>query len=138
MKQCTICKEYKDTTEFYKRKASKDGLSYRCKVCFAQWETEHREKFPEKYNIKVKRASILYSCQRVGITPKFLEEYGDNIEWYCEICGKDIIDTLHMDHNHSTGKFRGLLCKKCNLGLGNFNDSPELLQKAIEYLKNKN
>ena len=41
----------------------------------------------------------------------------------------------HVDHNHVTGKVRSLLCQKCNLGLGNFSETPEFLIKAAEYLK---
>ena len=40
-----------------------------------------------------------------------------------------------MDHDHETKQFRGWLCRKCNIALGNFCDSIELLEKAIEYLK---
>jgi Recombination endonuclease VII len=43
---------------------------------------------------------------------------------------------LAMDHNHVTGKIRGLLCDQCNRGLGMFKDNPELLRKAVEYLEN--
>ena len=41
---------------------------------------------------------------------------------------------LSVDHNHITGKIRGLLCSSCNVGLGVFKDSPDLLRKAIKYL----
>lgn len=42
---------------------------------------------------------------------------------------------LSIDHCHSTNKIRGLLCHRCNVSLGSFNDSIETLQSAIDYLK---
>lgn len=53
----------------------------------------------------------------------------------CEICERQPARGLHVDHCHATNMIRGLLCCKCNMGLGNFNDSPELLRKAAEYLE---
>lgn len=54
----------------------------------------------------------------------------------CPICGKSLIETRRcIDHNSKTGKVRGILCSKCNLGLGHFNDDLELLKKTIEYIK---
>lgn len=52
----------------------------------------------------------------------------------CAICGTD--SNLCVDHDHTTKKLRGILCKKCNVGLGMFKDDQELLSRAIEYLKN--
>lgn len=65
-------------------------------------------------------------------------------EGKCKICGVEInlykdkksqIETTAIDHNHLTGKVRGLLCSKCNKGLGSFGDNIELLKIAIEYLE---
>jgi len=50
----------------------------------------------------------------------------------CESCGK--AGPVVMDHNHKTGKFRGLLCHQCNVGIGFFKDEPKLLLAAINYL----
>jgi len=64
------------------------------------------------------------------------EEYYSLIEkanGSCQICGL-IPKQLHVDHDHETGRVRGLLCRKCNTGLGKFGDSETLLYKAIEYL----
>lgn len=53
----------------------------------------------------------------------------------CKICGgTNKLNRLSVDHDHVTGRIRGLLCIKCNLGIGNFKDSKELLLKAVEYL----
>ena len=63
----------------------------------------------------------------------FIEQGGS-----CAICGthqKEFKFCLSVDHCHSTGKIRGLLCHRCNGGLGNFNDNPEILQNALKYLK---
>ena len=52
----------------------------------------------------------------------------------CKICSKGLIKP-HVDHNHDTGKVRGLLCNQCNRGLGFFNDNYQLLDKALYYIK---
>ncbi len=57
----------------------------------------------------------------------------------CLICNKHqslLNKTLSVDHCHSTGAIRGLLCDNCNHGIGKFKDSVELLIKAIDYLTN--
>jgi len=56
----------------------------------------------------------------------------------CEICGKTVTENkkdLAIDHCHTTGKIRGVLCDSCNLGLGKFKDDLTLLSAAVEYLK---
>ena len=58
----------------------------------------------------------------------------------CEICGIHESENSRghcVDHDHKTGELRGLLCTSCNTGIGVFHDSIEKLEKAIEYLKNK-
>ena len=53
----------------------------------------------------------------------------------CELCGKEPEQTLHTDHNHATGKVRGLLCHHCNVGLGMFKEDIEVLRKAVVWLE---
>lgn len=53
----------------------------------------------------------------------------------CRICHSD--PPLVIDHDHDTGKVRGLLCGRCNSGLGFFRDDPLLLREAIRYLTPK-
>ena len=74
------------------------------------------------------------------IIDKKAESMIKNHNGLCDICNSGVPGfgrkNLSIDHDHKTGSVRGLLCQKCNIGLGNFNDSPDLLKKAINYLKN--
>lgn len=77
-----------------------------------------------------------------------LEEYNALLEKQdgaCAICGTKATGvqepgkrehSMYVDHNHATGAVRGLLCSRCNFGLGHFRDNPQLLLKAAEYLTN--
>lgn len=70
--------------------------------------------------------------------------YGMTIEDYdkmfiaqggrCAACGKEFEKNLCVDHDHKTGKVRGLLCSNCNLVLGLVEDEPERLAKLQKYL----
>jgi hypothetical protein len=62
------------------------------------------------------------------------EDYAELVRTHdgCAICQEK--SKLGVDHNHTTGKVRGLLCQACNRGLGHFKDSPSLLEKAKEYV----
>jgi hypothetical protein len=73
-----------------------------------------------------------------GLTPDQHDEMLANQAWCCAICGikaEASYKGLHIDHNHETGKVRGLLCMHCNQGLGKFGDSPERLELAAKYLR---
>jgi predicted alpha/beta-hydrolase family hydrolase len=81
------------------------------------------------------RATKLH--QLYGLT---IEEYRvlhDEQEGKCLICGQECQTgrMLSVDHDHNTGKVRGLLCQNCNTGIGKFKDDPDLLKKAISYLE---
>lgn len=52
----------------------------------------------------------------------------------CAVCGREGV-ILHVDHDHDTGEVRGLLCNRCNTGLGGLGDSLKFLQAAVEYLR---
>ena len=69
-----------------------------------------------------------------GLTVK--EAKALRTEHSCAICGEADPSKLCVDHDHNTGEIRGVLCRKHNLGIGQFNDSIEELEKAIAYLKN--
>lgn len=100
-----------------------------------KWEQTHPEQWEiQKKNQRLKR---LY-----GITLKQYEELLKLQKGVCFLCGNPPKGThssgrphiLHVDHCHTTGKVRSLLCTKCNRGLGYFNENITLLSKAIQYI----
>jgi hypothetical protein len=84
--------------------------------------------------IKNSRKQHLYNITQEQYNELFYKQNGN-----CAICGKnqsELKKVLSVDHNHITGKVRGLLCSKCNFGIGNLNDDINMLTQAIIYLKN--
>ena len=73
--------------------------------------------------------------RKYGITYEDFLEMRDKQGGVCAICGGDNGDKhLAIDHCHTTGKIRGLLCNNCNTAIGMLQDDPTLLNKAVEYL----
>lgn len=103
------------------------------------WELEKKLKrgyYAKNSKIKdYQRALVLK--KKYGMTP---EDYNDMLHsqgYRCAICDTEewaVERGLRVDHDHDDGHVRGLLCNKCNLGLGNFKDDPSLLRKALDYL----
>jgi hypothetical protein len=95
------------------------------------WQKENRDKLREnerKYRLK----------KKFNITIEIYDKKFNDQSGLCKICGKSQEKKLAVDHCHSTGKIRDLLCSKCNIGLGHFFDDPEILLKAREYLLSHN
>lgn len=78
-----------------------------------------------------------FKLKKYGIT---IEEYNKLLEEQdgcCKICGKYFTEykrDFSVDHNHTTGKVRGLLCNSCNTGIGLLGEDIDILIKAIKYL----
>jgi hypothetical protein len=74
---------------------------------------------------------------KYGLSEEGYQELWDRQSGLCAICGKseEVTRRLHVDHCHDTKIIRGLLCGKCNRGIGMFDDSEELLNSAIAYLR---
>lgn len=108
---CTKCKKIKSEEEFPKKHQGK----YWCKDCISE------------YNHK-------YQIGKLGITRKQYKELFDNQNGRCSVCRKTSKRRLVVDHDHKTGKIRGLLCTKCNMSLGLLDDSIDNLKNMIGYL----
>lgn len=149
MKRCFHCGIIKPQESFYPSGGNRKDRRGRCKACDSSCRTERRRELqarmvalgdhPEaiEYRKKQRRKANL-RCY--SITPKkyliLLELQGGR----CGICGSSDpkstrSQNFHVDHDHETGRIRGLLCRVCNFGLGYFNDNLEGLMRAVAYLQ---
>jgi hypothetical protein len=102
-----------------------------------KWALEHPEKKKaaalryrnaHKEEVNERRRQLRY-----GLRPGQFMEMLQSQRGLCAIC-KKTMTTPHVDHCHQTGRVRGLLCHPCNVGIGCFRDSRDLLKNVLEYL----
>lgn len=114
-----------------------------CRPCHREQGSLWRKANPEKHNRKhrtteegrekSRKYRRRWALQnRYGITAEQYEEMGIAQDWTCPICGV-VSNNLHVDHCHSTGRIRGLLCRRCNPGIAMFDEDPKRLMRAVEY-----
>lgn len=95
---------------------------------------EWRKANPEKCAAIYRRKNLR---DKYGLTLEMWEEMAEAQDHKCAICGThrdELKNNLAVDHNHTTGEVRGLLCYACNRGIGLLKDSAEVLNKAAAYL----
>ncbi len=131
---------------FYRAVSKKGGFQYRCKPCAKAAVNGRYHKDPirhAEYRFQNEDKIRDTTYRRLfGITIDQYQEFLENQGNCCAICKKSQRHTgrrFAVDHNHHTGKVRGLLCEMCNRGLGHFmaDYGPEFLEEAIKYLKEK-
>lgn len=133
-KKCTVCHTERLLSEYWENQMARDGRRTQCKSCWYKKRKQHRKDNPEKH--------LDYSLRtRFDIT---LDEYKSKLlqqRGVCVICGQPETATsrgkvklLSVDHNHSNGQIRGLLCDKCNHLIGNANEDIAVLDSAIRYI----
>jgi hypothetical protein len=160
-KRCKVCGEVKPLDDFYRASGMKDGHRHDCKACnlaakaarhranpeptrarVRQWQRDNPERHAAnqaKYRADGRKSAAdrrSYLKRKFGITP---EEYDAMLAAQgggCAVCHKPPRDdiSLHVDHDHVTGRIRGLCCFDCNAGLGKFGEDITRLRAAISYL----
>ena len=126
--KCPTCGET-DIDKFY---VDKDGnrTNKICREC-------HKEACKERWHARDWLDRWASRNYKYGVTKEYLIELYQKQEGKCAICEKEPSTQrgLHVDHCHDSGKVKGLLCHGCNTALGSFKDNPNLLTKAIKYIR---
>lgn len=107
---------------------------------YLEYARKYRKKYPDRIKERRLRAKAKerdYALRKnYGISLETYLKIRKQQNYHCALCPNDNQGkALSVDHDHKTGKVRGLLCRNCNLGLGYFRDETTLLFEAIKYLK---
>ncbi len=131
MKKCTKCGEVKDLELFNRNSRRRDGRQSWCKACAharrAEWAREDTGR-ARKYKLKYE----------YGLTEEDFDRMLQDQDNKCLLCPTEFTNTLmrHIDHDHETGRVRGILCNRCNMMVGWYEAIPDH-QKVIDYLEDR-
>jgi len=138
MKQCNQCEHTLPLESFYKQSAKRvlksgQAVTYwytraKCIECTLEYDRH-------------KKDSGAYRHSKYGITTEQFNTMLEEQNGACAICGikeEDYGKTFCIDHCHTSGTVRGLLCMHCNTALGHFKDDTESLKRAVDYLEKTN
>lgn len=131
MKTCSSCRCQKSYSDFHKNKRQPDGLANQCKPCTS-------DSGRKDYQTHKRRRTSAGLFRKYGITIDDYERMEMEQDYCCALCGEpELIQDrkLAVDHDHDTGRVRGLLCFKCNTALGRVCDTESALDRLIEYIR---
>lgn len=109
-----------------------------CSRHYGRW-AKYGDPYVDAYGRRAAPADKVHRAERYGLTKSDFEAMWTAQEGRCGICGKELhrtgMKSCNIDHDHSNGIVRGLLCRACNSGIGLLGDDPERLRAALEWLK---
>lgn len=155
VKTCTKCGETKPVLSFYLHRGTKDGRATYCAECqkahTRAWNAANREKIAARNAAwsaanpgRKKRDHRQYWLKMYGLDQEAYNAMLAAQDGLCAICQhpESYIDArtgdprkLAVDHCHKTGRVRGLLCGRCNRGIGQFADDSSRVERAAAYLR---
>ena len=123
MKICCKCKTSKSLDDFYKNRATRDGYHKQCKSCHITKKQTRAFKLFYRYKLTEEKFNSIFEAQNKR----------------CAICRTFIPSKKGwvVDHDHLTGEVRGILCNKCNTGIGLLLDNSNIIYLAFKYLYEK-
>lgn len=113
-KFCRSCRQVLPLSDWARRQKSTDGYDSRCRSCATARNRAYH--IARTYGMTVEEVDALVEAQGGA----------------CAIC--QVADAIHIDHDHTTGRVRGVLCFRCNAALGQFDEQPSYLLRAVSYL----
>jgi len=125
MRWCPACEQAKPFDEFPRNRRTRSGFATYCKPCHNARSRETRERLyggGREYHLR----------RRYGLTSADVDAMIEAQGGTCATCDAK---PEHVDHDHRTGKVRGVLCFNCNQALGNVRDDPTTLQELTRYLR---
>lgn len=138
--ECVHCHWALPLSEFYKRSDYPNKYKTACNKCtyaLRKARPNHQQlstTYAKQYREDNPRATRGYYFKyKYGVTADGYDSMYADQNGCCLICGKHK-DSLIVDHDHITGAVRGLLCYRCNTGIGQLQDDVDILTKAIEYI----
>jgi recombination endonuclease VII len=146
-KPCRRCGKVKPMEAFAKNKSSIGGRRPVCQACVTNEQRQRLEllKSCPEHVRKRQETDRVQGLRKRGVTVEWYDASHAAQNGRCAICGcpeamgqRDRSGNprrLAVDHDHRTGQVRELLCGSCNAGLGNFRDSPAILEAAAAYLR---
>jgi hypothetical protein len=157
VKICKTCGVAKSLDDFYSNPTGRDGTRPECRACTKAWRkgwyTENREREIQRVlawqrehpDLLAARMEAFRAAGKKKVSDRkshLKRKYGLTLDEFdrlleaqggvCVICGREGVD--HVDHDHNTGRVRGILCFQCNVAIGLLEDDVDRIAAAIAYL----